>query len=140
YDLDSDGDGILDGREAGFVDTNNDGFVDGTLGANGWSDNIDGVDPLILTNTDGVGNYNYLDIDSDDDGIPDIIEGQSTAGYVSPAVTDTDFDGINDAYDNNDLAFGGAANNGINPVADTDDGETVPDYIDTDSDGDGKTD
>ena len=33
YDLDSDGDGILDVREPGFADTNNDGYVDGTLGA-----------------------------------------------------------------------------------------------------------
>ena len=139
-DLDSDNDGILDVREAGIADTNSDGFADGTLGADGWSDTVDGLATLTLTNTDGFGQANYLDIDSDDDGIPDIIEGQSTAGYIAPAVTDTDFDGINDAYDNNDFAFGGAANNGIIPVADTDDGETVPDYIDTDSDGDGKTD
>ena len=46
YDLDTDGDGILDVREAGFADANNDGFVDGTLGTNGWSDIIEGFDPL----------------------------------------------------------------------------------------------
>ena len=139
-DLDSDNDGILDVREAGIADTNNDGFADGTLGADGWSDTVDGLATLSLPNTDGFGQPNYLDIDSDDDGIPDIIEGQSTAAYIAPAATDTDFDGINDAYDNNDFAFGGAANNGITPVADTDDGETVPDYIDLDADGDGKSD
>ena len=140
YDLDSDADGILDVREAGITDTNSDGFADGTLGADGWSDTVDGLATLSLANTDGFGAANYLDIDSDDDGIPDVIEGQSTAGYIAPAGTDTDFDGINDAYDNNDFAFGGLANNGITPVADTDDGETVPDYIDLDTDGDGKTD
>ena len=139
-DLDSDNDGILDVREAGIVDSNGDGFADGTLGADGWSDTVDGLASLTIPNTDGLGRPDYLDIDSDDDGIPDNIEGQSTAGYIAPAGTDTDFDGINDAYDNNDLAFGGAANNGITPVADSDDGDTIPDYIDLDTDGDGKTD
>lgn len=139
-DLDSDNDGILDVREAGLADSNGDGIADGTLGADGWSDTVDGLATLTLPNTDGFGPANYLDIDSDDDGIPDIIEGQSTAGYIAPAGTDTDFDGINDAYDNNDFGFAGAANNGIIPVADTDDGETVPDYIDLDADGDGKSD
>jgi hypothetical protein len=41
YDLDADGDGILDVREAGLSDSNNDGIVDGTLGTDGWSDAVD---------------------------------------------------------------------------------------------------
>ena len=41
YDLDADGDGILDAREGGLTDSNNDGIVDGTLGADGWSDAVD---------------------------------------------------------------------------------------------------
>ena len=73
-------------REAGIADTNSDGFADGTLGADGWSDLVDGIVTLTLPNTDGFGQANYLDIDSDDDGIPDIIEGQSTAAYIAPAV------------------------------------------------------
>ena len=49
YDLDDDGDGILDAREAGLAaDANNDGIADGTLGADGWSDAVDAI-PLHLT-------------------------------------------------------------------------------------------
>ena len=82
YDMDSDNDGILDVREAGFTDANSDGVVDGTLGADGWSDAVDALPPLVLPDTDGfaTGRPNYLDIDSDDDGIVDNIEGQSTTG------------------------------------------------------------
>ena len=78
YDLDSDGDGILDVREAGIADTNNDGVADGTLGTDGWSDIVDALGTLTLPDTDAFGKPNYLDIDSDDDGIVDNIEGQST--------------------------------------------------------------
>ena len=84
------------------------------------------------------GNFNYLDIDADDDGIPDNIEGQSTASYVAPSGTDTDKDGIDNAYDNNDAAFGGSANNGIAPNNQESNGN--PDYIDTDTENDGKPD
>ena len=140
YDLDSDGDGILDVREAGFADTNNDGYADGTLGPDGWSDIISVIDPLILADADGfaTGKPNYLDIDSDDDGIVDIIEGQTTAGYLAPSGTDSDNDGIDNAYDNNDALFGGGPNNGINPNNQESNGN--PDYIDTDTDNDGKAD
>ena len=83
YDLDSDADGILDVREAGFADSNSDGVIDGTIGANGWSDQVAFVNPLLLTNTDAHGLANYLDIDSDNDGIVDIIEGQTTCRLYS---------------------------------------------------------
>jgi large repetitive protein len=140
YDLDADGDGILDVREAGLTDTNNDGVADGVLGTDGWSDTVDALPTLTPTNTDANGRPNYLDIDSDNDGIVDNIEGQTTAGYIAPAGADSDADGIDNAYDNNDAAFAGTANNGITPVDDTDDADTTPDYTDTDSDGDGKSD
>lgn len=134
-DLDADNDGILDVREAGFTDTNNDGVVDGTLGTDGWSDTIDALASLNLTNTDGRGNANYLDIDADDDGIVDNVEGQTTAGYIAPTGADTDVDGIDDAYDNNDAAFAGTANNGLAPV--NSDAIDLVDYLDLDSDNDG---
>jgi hypothetical protein len=135
YDLDSDGDGILDTREAGLPDANNDGIADGTLGADGWSDTIDALPSLGLPNTDGRGPANYLDIDADDDGLTDNVEGQSTSGYQLPSGSDSDGDGIDDTYDNNDAAFAGAANNGITPV--NTDGTDVADYLDIDSDNDG---
>ena len=83
--------------------------------------------PLPLTATDG-GSPNYLDIDADNDGIPDNIEGQSTFTYVVPTMLDTDEDGINDAYD---------TDNGGTPIVPVDtDGDTTPDYLDLNSDGD----
>jgi hypothetical protein len=133
YDLDSDGDGIVDVIEAGFADANYDGFVDGPSSADGWNTALHGV-ALNLLNTDGSGKPDYLDIDSDDDGIPDNIEGQSTAGYKFPKYTDVDNDGIDDAYDLSPFAstFGGS---GI--FVYDHDGDNIPDYRDLDTDSDG---
>ena len=135
YDIDSDGDGILDVIEAGFPDANMDGIVDGTIGANGWSTTISSKPALNIRNSDGDSNPDYLDIDSDNDGIPDNIEGQTTNGYKMPIALDTDGDGLADVYDSKPLVWGG---HGIFPV-DTD-GDGLPDYIDKDSDGDGADD
>ncbi len=109
--------------------------------------------------TDGDGIFNHLDIDSDNDGITDNIEAQTTAGYIAPSGTgnpdaggsfvDTNRDGLDDAYDSGVAALGdlmGHVGDGLNPV--NTDGETpppgsaivvdaTPDYLDTDSDGDG---
>lgn len=134
-DLDSDDDGLLDVREAGLTDATNDGTADGTLGTDGWSDTVDALSSLNLPNTDGNGKANYLDIDADDDGIVDNTEAQTTTGYIVPAGTDSDADGIDDAYDNNDAAFAGNAANGITPA--NTDGDATADYTDTDSDNDG---
>ncbi len=134
YDLDADNDGLLDVREAGLTDSNFDGIADGTLGTDGWSNTVDALSSLNLLNTDGFGLPNYLDMDSDDDGIPDVIESQETYSYISPAGTDSDNDGIDNAFDNNDGSFGGNSYNGLEPW-DTDfDG--IPDFYDTDSDDD----
>jgi hypothetical protein len=138
YDLDADGDGILDVREAGLPDATNDGLTDGPFGPDGWSDVVDALAaPLALPNTDASGNPNYLDIDSDNDGITDNIEGQPTATYTFPTGLDSDADGIDDAYDNNDGAFAGFANNGIIPWNHAGSVDALPDYIDTDTDDDG---
>lgn len=131
YDLDSDGDGITDVREAGFADTNWDGRIDGALNTDGWNTGVAGAGSLTLPNTDGIGRSNPYDIDSDDDGIPDNVEGLTTIGYLLPAYIDSDGDGIDNSYDN----FNGFGGDGIHPV-DTD-ADTVPDYLDLDTDGDG---
>ena len=140
-DLDADGDGLLDTRESGLAgDTNGDGVIgSGDAGfadanSDGWADAVDTLAALSLTNADGVANPDYLDIDADNDGITDNIEGQATAGYLAPLGTDTDADGIDDRYDNSTAAFGGNASNGITPV--NTDGTDLPDYRDTDSDND----
>lgn len=142
YDLDSDDDGILDTREGNVPDANNDGIADGTDGdGNGWSGTIDGNEggtALNLPNTDGDSQPDYLDIDADNDGIVDNVEAQTTAGYTPPTGNDTDGDGIDDAYDNDDASFGGNSNNGITPT--NTDGTDNPDYLDLDSDNDGLSD
>jgi hypothetical protein len=135
YDLDSDGDGITDVIEAGLPDANLNGLADGVIGANGWSTTVSAMPALNLRNTDGVGNYDYLDIDSDDDGIPDNIEGISTAAYAIPTLTDADGDGLMNPYDNQPAVFGGT---GITPYDHDADG--TPDYRDMDSDADGVSD
>lgn len=134
YDLDSDGDGIVDVIEAGLPDANLDGRVDGTIAANGWSTAVSGLSSLSIRFTDADPYPDYLDIDSDDDGIPDNIEGQSTASYKLPTTADTDGDGIANVYDNF-VGFGGS---GIYVYDHDADG--IPDYRDSDSDADGLSD
>ncbi len=131
YDLDSDGDGIADVKEAVLPDANFDGLADGGIGKNGWSLTIAAMPAVILLNTDATGNPDYLDIDSDDDGIPDNIEGMSTAGYLLPTTADSDGDGLMDPYDNT-AGYGGA---GI--FVYDHDGDGMPDYRDLDTDEDG---
>ncbi|MEO1206350.1 MAG: Ig-like domain-containing protein [Pseudomonadota bacterium] len=105
-------------------------------------------------NTDGDGLADHLDIDSDDDGITDNIEAQTTAGYIAPSgvgagITDANNDGLDDVYDTRNVTSGTAAATAVDariaPV-NTDAAGTAgvtytadatPDYLDLDSDGDG---
>ncbi|WP_200822842.1 choice-of-anchor L domain-containing protein, partial [Aquimarina sp. AU58] len=152
-DLDSDNDGILDVIEAGGTDPDNDGVI-GTgvptdADGDGLADIVDNIDsgsgagevttgtPLPTPNSDGSGNDNYLDIDADDDGIVDNIEAQTTIGYLAPLLNDADGDGIDDRYDINS---GGFPLIPINTDAGTPNSDTVPDYLDLDSDGDNESD
>jgi len=130
YDIDSDGDGIVDVVEAGFTDANYDGIIDGAVNSNGWNAAVASSGSLNVPNTDGSGRANLYDIDSDDDGIPDNVEGLPTSNYILPSGSDTDGDGLDNSYD----TISGFGGKGINPV-DTD-GDTIPDYLDSDTDGD----
>ena len=86
--------------------------------------------------TDGDGIANYLDLDSDNDGIPDNIEAQSTTGYVAPTGIDSDNDGLDDAYDTTPNGnSNGAGSLGLTP--ENTDNTDNPDYLDLDSDNDG---
>ena len=132
-DLDSDGDGIPDVVENGETadpDTVTiDNFTD--VNNNGWNDAQDataGGTPITAPDSDADGLDDYLDIDSDDDGIPDNIEAQTKLTYIGIADTDADGDGLDDNYDPND---GGTL---IEPV--NTDGDANEDYLDTDSDDD----
>jgi len=138
YDLDADNDGIYDIVEAGHADkdTNHDGMTDGTVGNNGLDNTLENNDSsgatitYTIPNTDGNGQPDYLDIDADDDGIVDNIEGQTTDGYRAPSGNDTDHNGVDDAYDTHGIW--------INPT--NTDGADQPDYRDTNSDNDGDND
>ncbi|MGB5982537.1 MAG: Ig-like domain-containing protein, partial [Nonlabens sp.] len=85
---------------------------------------------------DGDGIINSLDLDSDNDGIPDNIEAQSTTGYIAPDDNDADNDGLDDAYDDTDTT-GEAGSNGLTPVNTDSANDSIPDYLDLDSDNDG---
>ncbi|MCT4623829.1 MAG: sulfatase-like hydrolase/transferase, partial [Schleiferiaceae bacterium] len=162
-DADSDNDGIPDIVEAGGVDANGDGQVDyPTPGdassmvdanGNGWSSVFDDGSadasatesgtPLTDTDTDTDLVPNRLDVDSDNDGIADVIEGQGTAAYKAPTGNDADSDGVDDAFDSD---FDGGNKLSSSPI-NTDENniaafnpDAIPDYLDNDSDGDGVTD
>jgi trimeric autotransporter adhesin len=135
YDVDSDGDGIVDVIEAGLPDVDLNGIVDGTIvaGGNGWSTAVSSLGSLGLRSTDADGKPDYLDIDTDADGIPDNIEGQSTASYRLPTLFDVDGDGLTKPYDSNDSTqYSGAGIFVYDHNA-----NNLPDYRDLDSDGDG---
>ena len=144
YDLDSDGDGITDAEESGLIGrTGTNGTVASSAGiitgtySNGWANTVQGLASLNLPNTDARGSANYLDIDSDDDGITDNVEAQSTSSYVVPTDTDSDNDGIADVYEV-PAQIGTYGGNGLTPY--NKDGDGNPDYKDTDTDNDGALD
>ena len=98
------------------------------VGNNGLHNDIENNDTTnatityTLINTDNTGNPNYLDIDSDDDGIVDTIEAQSTFNYTALSTTVNEY-GVNTAYPE-----------GITPIDTDNDG--INDYIDNNSDND----
>tara|TARA_R110002096_G_scaffold387403_4_gene581585 strand:+ start:15828 stop:20795 length:4968 start_codon:yes stop_codon:yes gene_type:complete len=124
-DLDSENDGIPDIVEAGGIDSDNNGVVDGVFtdtDADGWSNVFDpdnGGTPLTDPDSDGDGYTNRVDLDSDNDGLTDIVE----AGGV-----DTDEDGRVDASSDTD-------NDGWADTFDSDNGGTVLEDGDFDADG-----
>ena len=167
-ELDSDNDGISDLVESGAsadniaADSNRDGTISITEAAiaNGGEPDrdVDGlmdifddaprnVDADASAGTSPVNNdredeADYLDLDSDNDGIPDAVEAQPTAGYAADFGTDNDVtdddsdgDGVIDIYDERRGTFGGSFNEPQNT-----DGVDEPDYLDTDSDNDTKPD
>lgn len=136
-DLDSDNDGIADIIEAGGIDSNHDGRADVSTDtdSDGHSNTFDtdnGGTALADPDTDGDGLANRVDLDSDSDGLIDNVEGQTTAGFRSPANADTDGDGWDNRYDND--------NGGVVITLSNNESAGNPDYIDTDSDGDGSLD
>ncbi|KJD31018.1 hypothetical protein PK35_16840 [Tamlana nanhaiensis] len=96
---------------------------------------IDDIEIIILEepacpDSNGDGYENKVDLDSDNDGIPDNIEAQTTTGYILPSGTVNTTGAYPGLWDN----YG----TGLIPV-DTD-GDGTPDYLDSDSDNDGTPD
>ncbi|WP_158267643.1 cadherin domain-containing protein [Adhaeribacter arboris] len=141
FDLDSDGDGITDVVEQApfglFPTTNysaNTGRLTSPVGTNGIPSSSTTTTPGSLNDFDGDGLYNFLDIDSDNDGLRDYLEAQATPGnpLIIPKGTDTDKDGIDDNYD---VTCGcSTAGSALYPV--NTDVDSYPDYLDQNSDDD----
>lgn len=149
-DLDSDNDGIPDLIEAGGEDRDNNGLADDYVDANadGMDDALFSV-PLVLPDTDGDNQKDYLDLDSDNDGEFDIVD----SGLID---ADLDGDGrIDIARDSNDNGISDYADviftNGVDSDQDgiddrvdasvldaiDSDGDGIADRFDADSQGDG---
>jgi hypothetical protein len=140
-DVDSDNDGISDGDEAGAdalrpVDTDGDGIsdhLDRDSDGDGIPDSLEtGNDPDSPVDSDSDGTPDYLDLDSDDDSLPDSLESNSSG-------SDSDGDGIDDAFDVGEIGGGDIDDDGVADSAmprDTD-GDGFADHVDVDSDDDG---
>ncbi|MFL6550966.1 MAG: outer membrane beta-barrel protein, partial [Povalibacter sp.] len=166
-DLDSDEDGKFDILVSRGVDTNHDGRID--AGPDSDGDGIpDSSDPAprvpgTYADNDGDGVVDAIDLDLDNDGIPDDIEGSEDAdgdGIPNLADLDSDNDGIPDLIEAGgaDLDGNGVADNladanhngladvydaaagGIALLAIDTDGDGFPNFRDVDSDGDALSD
>lgn len=151
-DLDSDNDGIGDLYESGAegagtalatLDADGNGMIDvGNEGTNGFDNlletvNDNGIIAYTVSNSDGTGPVDFRDLDSDNNGISDLVEsGRSTTidsdddGVFEG--TDSDEDGVPDEVDANDNLFGSTL-----LIPNDQDGTGEPDFRDLDNDDDG---
>ena len=70
YDIDEGGDAVSDTNDDGVIDTNDEGYTD--VDGDGMDDDSESTPHV---NTDQDNNPDFVDIDSDNDGIQDVIEG-----------------------------------------------------------------
>jgi cysteine-rich repeat protein/Cys-rich repeat protein len=145
-DLDSDNDGVPDLVEAGGVDADGDGRVDGfkDLNADGQHDPLAST-PLTDPDSDADGLADRVDRDSDGDGLSDVREagGKDADGDgVIDGFADANKDGFDDATAASPLTLPDTDKDGRADLIDTDsDGDTVPDANEShDANEDGKPD
>ena len=187
-DLDSDNDGIpdvIEGMATTFLangatstwdnnhytlatlDVDANAVLDGPFDVLGYDVRVQSPKGSDLTNsaivgrpdTDSDSRPDFLDLDSDSDGVPDLLENRgmlstdwqaldSDANSVlGPSMSDADHDGIIDLSDSNPAAFGSPGlttrplnakpSQQPNTSAIDRDGDGVPDFRDLDSDNDG---
>ncbi len=147
-DLDSDGDGVPDATEG--HDADGDGVADAV--ASGNDDDGDGLDdafdpdcagmpgacaadglPAAVLDSDLDGAPDFLDADSDNDGLLDRVEAFDADGDGAPEAVpsgvDANGNGLDDAFE--------VGQGGIGTTGQDTDGDGRPDYLDQDSDDDG---
>jgi len=150
-DADSDQDGLADIVEVRVDDLDGDGVIDDFLDEDG-----DGLDdsllivPAEIVDSDGDTLPDFREIDSDDDGLSDLVEsGGSDADGDGRAdsLADSDGDGIPDGVDVDQTGGADADADGIDDSADADfvaggdrDLDGIVDAADPDADGDGLAD
>jgi len=161
--LDFDGDGIpnhldIDADSDGIPDNIEGQSTNGYIAPSGIDSDGNGLDDVYEStpgsgegntplNFDGADDPDYLDLDSDNDNVPDSIEAHDTnhdgmidTSEESALGVDTDLDGLDDGYEGTDPNDGFDVNDEINDplndLPDTDGTEDV-DYRDIDDDGDG---
>jgi hypothetical protein len=136
-DRDSDNDCLFDIIEGGGSDLDGNGIAD-TLSDSDHDGLMDRYDPTTggqgqpTPDFDGDGRPDYLDGDSDGDGISDIIESRRGDDFTPPSRIDSDDDGIDDICDPDHI--------GPCPPATDTDSDGTPDFKDLDTDGDGISD
>jgi len=142
-DIDSDDDGIPDNVEAqstatytapSGIDANNNGLDDVYENGGGLG--------ILPVDTDGDGFPDYVDTDSDDDNVPDNIEGHDMDRDGIPDVvfigSDKDNDGLDDGYEGY-TSIDDDVNDELDDPYDmlpNTDGDSESDYRDTDDDDD----
>jgi gliding motility-associated-like protein len=137
---DTNGDGIVNASDAGGTDSDGDGIPNGLDGFVGPGDGAGGQNETIL-DPDRDNLINSNDLDADNDGLGDVIEGawfllDTDANGVVDG-TDTDNDGIiNVATLDGNAVFGGDPGTQLMTVQDNDK-DGVMDAADLDADNDG---
>lgn len=152
-DLDSDNDGVPDIVETQGVsaDVDFDGKIDDFVDVN-----ADGIDdsvafaPALIDDLDEDGVPNYLDLDSDGDGIFDLLESGGTDADnngIQDSLVDADSDGIPDSVDVDFTGGVDADGDNVDDIADASvlggsdqDGDGIIDGLDPDANGDGLAD
>jgi len=119
-------------RATVYIEISQDTDCDGIVDIDDIDDDNDGILDVVegdrMLDSDLDGIPNSLDIDADDDGIVDNVEGQEEGNYIPPTGLDSNNNGWDDAYD--------PADGGYEFIpADTDE-DSTPDYLDLDSEND----
>ncbi|KLT68779.1 DUF4347 domain-containing protein, partial [Flavobacterium sp. ABG] len=130
---DSDGDGVADSCDC-FDNTRTDTDGDGVPDYADVDDDNDGISDIVegTVDTDGDGIINSLDLDSDNDGIPDAIEASGNLASYTSLVSCRFPDG--NVIDAGGCETGQSTGGLITPI--NTDGDALPDYLDLNSDND----